>query len=113
MRNAYELDGKHADVDDVARLYAMQQYVAEQVVFFEFAFGQAGSEMGAVNRNVELLQQIRQRTQVVLVTVGEDNGSDVVAVLVEKTKVGNRNINAVSRFLWKAHSGVENQHLVA
>jgi hypothetical protein len=39
MRNANELDGEDADVDYVARLDAMQQHVAEQVVLFEFAFG--------------------------------------------------------------------------
>src|ERR1043166_8642003 len=48
----------------------------------------------------------------IFVSVREDDGSDVVLVLVEKTKVWNRNIDAVSRFLGKAHPGVENQHLV-
>jgi len=45
MRNAYEFDLEHADVDNVARLDAMQQYVAEQLAFFEFALSETGGEV--------------------------------------------------------------------
>src|ERR1041385_1744031 len=49
----------------------------------------------------------------ILVTMRENNRGDVIFVLVQKTKIRNRDIDAVSRFLGKAHPGVENQHLVA
>src|SRR6185369_9011830 len=91
----------------------MQQHITEQIVFFEFALREAGSEMRAVDRNVELLQKVRQGTKVIFMAVREDDGGNVVLVLVEKTKIRNRHIDAVSRFLGKAHPGVENQHLVA
>jgi hypothetical protein len=113
VRHAYEFNFKDADLNDVARLDAMQQHVIEEFVFFEFAFREARSEMRAVDRDVELLQKVRQRTQMIFVTVREDDGGDVVFVLVEKTKIRNRDIHAVGRFLGKAHPGVENQHLVA
>src|SRR6185503_21266645 len=90
----------------------MEQYVAEQIVFFEFAFRESRSEVRTVYRNVELLQQVRQRTEVIFVTVRENYRGDVVAVLVEKTEVRNRNIHSIRRLLRKPHPGVENQHLV-
>ena len=43
----------------VARLDAMNESVAEQVMFFEFAFCQARREVGAVNRDVKLFEDVR------------------------------------------------------
>ena len=91
----------------------MQQHVAEKVVFFEFAFSQAGGEVRTVNRDVESLQDVRQRPQMIFVTVCEDYRGDVIAKFVEKVEVWDRNVYAVSRLFRKAHSGVENYHLVA
>src|SRR5215217_1462424 len=113
MRDAYELNGKGADIDHVSRLYAMQQHIIEQIVFFELAFSQSGGEVRTVDRNVESLQQVGQRAQVVFVTMSEDYRRNVVAKLVEKAEIRNGNVYAVSSLLRKAHPGVENQHLVA
>src|ERR1044072_3790363 len=113
MRNANELDTKHADVNNVTRRDAMKEYITEQVVLFELAFRETCGEVRTVNRNVELLEQVRQRAEMIFVAVRQNDGGDVVAVLVEKTKVRNGNVDAVSRLFRKAHPGVENQHLIA
>src|SRR5689334_6689092 len=113
MRNADEFNLEDADVYDVARFDAMQQDVAEQIVFFEFTFGETRGEVRTVNRNVETFEEVRQRTEMIFVTVREDDGGDSVAIFVEKIEIRDRNVDAVSRFLGKAHPGVENQHLVA
>ena len=91
----------------------MQQHVIEQIVFFELAFGQTGREVGTVDWNVESLQQVRQRAEVILVTVSENYGRNIVAKLIEKAEIWNGNVDAVSGLFGKAHPGVENQHLVA
>src|SRR5689334_4576787 len=49
----------------------------------------------------------------IFVAVREHNRGDGVFVFVEKVKIRNRDIDAVSSLLGKAHPGVENQHLVA
>src|SRR5215213_6848675 len=113
MRNAYELDLKGADIHDVTRLDTMQQHVAEQVVFFELAFSETGGEVGTVNRDVEPFQNVRQRPEMIFVTMREDNCGDLVAILVQKPEIRYRDVYAVSGFFRKAHPGVENQHLVA
>ena len=69
--------------------------------------------MRRVNRNVELLQNIRQRAEVIFVSVREDDGSDVLPVLFEKIEIGNADIDAVDALFGKAHARVEHEHLVA
>jgi hypothetical protein len=56
MRNPDELDRKGADVHYVARLDAVKQHIAEQVMLLEFALRQTGSEMGTIDRNVKFLE---------------------------------------------------------
>ena len=45
MGNAYELYAEDSNFNHVARFDAMQQGVAEQVVFVQFALGQSGCEV--------------------------------------------------------------------
>jgi hypothetical protein len=48
----------------------------------------------------------------VFVTVGENYCGDVVAILFEEVEIRNANVNAVSGLFRKAHSGVEDEHLI-
>ena len=48
----------------------------EQLVLFEFAFSEPGCEVRTVNRDVELLEQVRQRAEMIFVTVREDDRAD-------------------------------------
>ena len=45
-------------------------------------------------------------------TVREDDGRDLLLVLLEDFKVGNADIDAVNALFGKAHAGVEHEHLV-
>src|SRR5215210_717828 len=110
MRHADEFHLKRADVHHVTRLDAMQQHVAKQIVFFEFAFSEAGGEVGTVDGDVESLKNIRQSPKMIFVTVRQNYGRDVVAILVEEAEVRDGDVDAVSRLFRKAHAGVENQH---
>jgi hypothetical protein len=112
MRNANELDTENTQLNDVSRLDSMQQSVANQIVFLEFAFGQAGCEVGTVNGNVEFFQDVRQRAEMIFMPVRENDGSNVLSIFFEKIEVRNTDINAVSGFFGKAHAGVEDEHLI-
>src|SRR5262245_7712241 len=48
----------------------------------------------------------------VLMPMGQDDCSDIVAILLEEIEVGNANVDPVGGLFWQTHSGVENQHLV-
>jgi hypothetical protein len=84
----------------------MQQNIAHQVVLFQFAFRQTGGEMRAVNGDVEPFQQVRQRAEMVFVTMRENDRGDLVTILVEKSEIRYRDIDAVSRLLGKTPPGV-------
>ena len=112
MRNANELHAEHADIDYVARLNAMHQSIAKQVMFLQLALSQSGGEVGTVNRDVEFLQDVRERAEVVLVPVSQNNGGDVLAILFKEIEVRNTNVDAIGRLFRKPHAGVEDNHFI-
>ena len=91
----------------------MHQNVVEHLEFVKTLFRQRQREARSVNRQIVFFENVRQRTNVVLVAVREDNGGQVVAVLFEKVEIRYRNVDAERRFLWKTHTGVDDDHLVA
>jgi hypothetical protein len=60
-----------------------------------------------VNRNVDLLQHIRQRAEVIFVPVREDDCSDLLPVLLEDFEIGNADIDAIDALFGKTHARVE------
>ena len=91
----------------------MEQYGVRQVVLVEFALGEAGGEVGAVDRQVVLLQQVRQRAEVILVAVRQDDGQKGVAVLFEEVEVGDGHVHAVGGLFGEPHPDIDDDHLVA
>src|SRR6266545_2347280 len=112
MGNANEFHSKDADFHFFARLNAMEQSVADQVMLFQLALSQSGGKVGTVNRDIEFLQQVWQCSKMVFVSVSEDYCSDTVTILFEEIEVGNTNVNPVSCLFGKTHAGVEDKHLV-
>ena len=55
-----------------------------QFVLFQAPVHQRQREIGSVDRDVDLREEIRHRADVVLVTVGQDHGAEVLLVLFEK-----------------------------
>jgi hypothetical protein len=113
MRYTDKFDSEYPDIDDIARPDAMNQGVTCQIMFFKFAFGEPGSEMRTVNRDVEAFEYVRQSAEMILMPVRKNYGSDVIAKLFEETKIWNANIYAISSLFGKSHSGVEDQHFIA
>ena len=67
----------------------MNQHIVQQLVFFEFALGETGSEMRTVNGNVESLQEVRKCAEVIFVSVSKHYCRDVVlGTLRENEKFG-------------------------
>src|SRR5258708_2147263 len=113
VRDANELNTKRAEIDYVTRFDAMEQNIAKQVMLFQFAFSETGSEVRTVDGNVKSLEEVRQGAKMIFVAVREHYRSDVVAILFEEFKVRNADVHAVGSLFRKAHPGVEYQHLVA
>lgn len=113
MRNAYELNTKNSDLNDVARIDSMDQSVAYKIVLFQLALGEAGREMGTVDRNVEFLQNIRQGAQVIFVPVSKYYCSNVIPILFEEVKIRNANVYTVGIFLGESHACVKDEHFIS
>src|SRR5438445_7808936 len=113
MRGANEFDRERSDSDDVARLDAVQQHIAQNSVLVELAFRETEREVRSINGNVELFQDVRQRAQMIFVSVREDDGSYVVAILFKNFEVWNANVDTIDALFGKTHAGIENEHLVA
>src|SRR6266404_6938969 len=113
MRGADEFDRERTDRDYVAWLDAMQQYIAENAVLVELAFRQPEREARSINRNIELLQNVWQRAQMIFVSMGEDYRGDLVAILFEDLEIRNADIDPIDALFGKPHARVDNDHFVA
>ena len=112
MRRVNEFDPEIPDLDNIVRLYPMDQYLAEHLVFFETFFGQGDRKTRGINRQIEFLEDVGQCPDVVFVAVREDDRGQVVAIFFEKIEIRNRYVDAIRRFLGKAHAGVDDDHLI-
>ena len=113
MRSVYEFDPEAADFGFVIGFDAMQQNVVEHFMLFEFAFGKRHRKARSINRQIEFLQKIRQRADVVFVSVRQYQRGQITAKFFQKIEIRYRNINAVRSFFGKAHSRVNDDHLIA
>src|SRR5215471_13706502 len=91
----------------------MQQHVSEDPMLVQLAFRQAQGKVRRVNRNIDLLQNVRQRAEMIFVAMGEDDGGNVFPVLLEDFEIGNANVYAIDALFGESHARVEHQHLVA
>src|SRR5882672_4366887 len=112
MGNTNELYSENTYLDHIARFHAMQQNVAKQVMFFQLALSQSGGKVGTVNWNVEFLQNVGQRPEVVLMPVREYYSGYVVAILFEEFEVRNADVYSVRSLFGKAHAGIKDQHFI-
>ena len=74
---------------------------------------QAQGHPGGVNGGVEGPQDIGQRPNVVLVTMGEEDPPDSVLVLDEVTHVGDHHVDAVHVVIGEAHAHVHHDDVVS
>ena len=91
----------------------MQQHVAQDSMLLKLALRQRQREVRRVDRHIESLQNVRQRAQMIFVTVREHDGGDLFVILFEDFEVRNANIDAIDALFGKAHARIDNNHLVA
>src|SRR5258708_36949619 len=113
MRRADELDREGTYSDYVAWLDAMQHHITENAVLIELAFRQAQRETRSVNRNIEPLQNVRQRAEMIFVPVREDDRRDLFAILFQDLEIRNADADAIDALFGESHARIENDHLVA
>ena len=106
-------DVERADVDLVAWLEGDQRVVVE-LVLLDLVAEQAARQGRGVDRHArELGQHVRQRADVVLVGVGDEERLDVGAALLEVGDVGDDEVDAEHLLVGEHQAAVDDDDLVA
>ena len=88
------LHGKAAQLDLLLGGDLHELGLAGQAELLQLVPDQAAGQAGAVDGQVELLQQIRDAADVVLVAVGDEQALDLILVLHHKGEVRDDHVHA-------------------
>ena len=102
-----ELHLERAELDDVLRLDRVELRLVEQAVLLQLVLHQAHREAAAVDRNVQVGKDERQRADVIFVAVREEDGFDFAFVFEQEADVGNDDIDAEQFVVRKHDAGVD------
>ncbi len=110
----------HVDELDTERTYCyrlagtdqVQIGGAEKFVFFEAAFHQGECEVGAVDGDIELAEEKRNGADVIFMSVGQDEGTDVFAMLLQVGEIRRNNVHSKEFRVGEHHSRVDYDDVV-
>ena len=111
MGDADGLDGEGAEGELFAGHHLDELGIVEGV-FFELAVDIGEGELGAVDGNVELGEDPGQPADMVFMTMGEDDGADVLPVLGEIGDVRHDDIDAKELRFREHEAGIDNDDVV-
>ena len=106
VRDAQELDLEGADLDDVLRPDGPEGVVGE-IVFVEFGADERQRQRRAVDRTIDVRQQVGDGPDVVFVPVREHERGD--AALLQVGEVGNDEVDAEELDVGERHPGVDDE----
>ena len=86
--------------------------ITMQAVFFELCGDETQRETHSVNRNVQLLQQERNRSDMVLMSMCNDQPADLLIAVDQIIKVRNDFVNTEHVIIREAKSAVDNDNFI-
>ncbi len=107
-----EFDLKWAESDGLPGLDFVEFGLFDEGVLNELFFDQGESEAGAIDWNVEIAKYVRNRADVIFVGVGEDDGANFGAVLLEVGDVGDDDVNAEEFGFGEHEAGVDDDDVI-
>ena len=111
--DADKLDRHAAGLDDVSRLYLHHPHLVDQAMLLEFILDKPHRQLGGVDGGVDLLHQVRDAADVVLVSVGDKDAADAVAVLHHIGEVRDDDVDAQHGLIREGQAAVDDEHIVA
>ena len=108
-----ELHGEFPSPDRLARLHRHQLGALEKAVLLQLQLDKPRSETGAVDGQVDLLEDIGDGAHVILVAVGDEKPSDPGTVFDEVADVGDDAVDAVHVVPGERHAAVHHDDLPA
>jgi len=101
-----EFHGEFAGLDHVARLAGDDLGLVQQPVLLQLQADQAGAHPGGIDGGVQGAEDIGQRADMVLVSVGDENPPDLVLVFDQVADVGDDHVDAVHVVIGETHATV-------
>ena len=89
------------------------QVVVCDVCFFEFTFDEAAGEACGVDWGVHFAKQVGKGPDVIFVSVGDEDGFDLVFVFDEVGKVRDDDVDPEHVFFWECHACIDYDNFVA
>ena len=111
MIDTDETDREAADVDDVA-LHDRMQVARVDAVLLETALEDAERQARAVDRHMDLLEDVWQGADMILMAVRQHNGLDLVTVLDEIADIRDDEIDAEHVFIREHQSRIDDENLI-
>ena len=113
MVDVDELHLEAAGLDHLAGGVGHELDLVAHAVLLELQLDEAGGEPGGVHRGVDRLQNIGQRTDVVLMAVGDEKAAQLFRVLDKIGHVGDDKVYAVHVFFREGNAAVDHNHVLA
>ncbi len=113
MAHVEKLHAERSQWQNIARLDGMQFNLIQQVMLPQLHLGQAERQPCAVHGSIHVREDVGQRTDVVFVAVGEDDGPQLLPPLHHIGDIGNDDVNPQHVVLGEHETGVDEQHLFA
>src|SRR3954466_2945952 len=113
VRDADRINGEWSDGEALSGFNLDQFGIVEQAVFFQLVLDVGERKLSAIDRDVEVGENGRQRADVVFVAVRENDAANVVAVLEQVADVGNDDVDAEQFSLGKHEASVDDNDVVA
>src|ERR1700732_968029 len=88
------VDGEDAELETLSRSHLSQVGVVEQAMLIELVFDVGECELGAPDWDIQLREDPRQGSDMIFVTVGEDDSSDALTIFDEVGNVGYHDVDA-------------------
>ena len=86
--------------------------VIQQVVLFQLQLDDRGGERRGIDRNIDLLENIRDRSDMVLMTVRDDHAANAIAVGLQIGNVGDNHIHAIEILIRETHAAVDEKNIL-
>ena len=110
------MDGLHGEAAQLELLAGGDLHelgLACQAELFQLIADEAAGQAGAVDGQIELLQQVGDAADVVLMAVGDEQALDLILILHHKGEVGDDHIDAEHIVIREDEAAVHDDHIAA
>ena len=108
-----QLNGKAAELNHLSRRADVELSLIEKPMLAQLPRHQPQGQLGAVEGDVEFLEQEGQRPDVILMPVGEEDAADFAFVAFDKGKIGYNQIHPQHILVREGQAAVDDKHIVA